>query len=68
MSECEGCELSEIQRVLLNKEIDLLNKKIAQSRSEVISLKAHMRHQRNLHEAAMNKAREAYKDLLGETK
>ena len=68
MSDCEGCELSEIQRVLLNQDIEILDKKNSQHRAEIRHLKAHMRHQRNLHETEMNKAREAYKGLLEKTK
>ena len=69
MSDCEGCELAEIQRVLMCSDIDVMYRKMANLEAEIRLLKAVGRVRLSRHKEQIEKAREAFKKLnSGETK
>ena len=60
---CEGCELSEIQRVMMAQSLDRSALKIAALEQRIIKSEAMRRHEKNQYVATMNKARAAFRNV-----
>ena len=60
---CEGCELSEIQRVMMAQSLDRSAMKIAALEQRIIKSEAMRRHEKNQYVATMNKARAAFRNV-----
>jgi len=60
---CEGCELSEIQRVMMAQSLDRAAMKIAALEQRIIKSEAMRRHEKNQYVATMKKARAAFRNV-----